>query len=405
MSGRSGYIQIVLGLIGAILAGIGTYLALKQLPKGAPVAKPVQTQIFLETSSAPISTDTPTSTISIPIVPKPPSPKLSPASNLPPAPPTSTLPQIVPIPAKTASSASTSSLPATTTVTVVPITPKIFPAGVLVGILCKVTQEYTSSDPEFTPVKEEGYGRGTGVIIDKRGYILTNKHVGGTYIEKATTTVGYGEIQFTITSKSSECVVGDVPKDIVLPTAPQIQAINPTIRIPILSFTAEPLYKPSWNGWSERERLYGDFTILKITGLSEDAKTFGVYAVPSAFPYAELLPTKNNVKVGQQVLSYGAPGDVTAALNELFSSIYMLGAVGQLEKIRTGDRAFRDVPFTLDINMEISGGRSGSPVIWNGYVIGLVHAYKAGNKTQALAVASDAILKYLKEIAGWELES
>lgn len=270
------------------------------------------------------------------------------------------------------------------------------------GIVCNITQTYTVSDPQYEPATEEGYSRGTGVIIDTRGYILTNKHVGGTFVQKATTTIGYDELVLTITSKNTGCLAGGLSEDTVLPTSGQIQAFNPTARVPVLGYTVAPLYEPTGAGWSELERSEADFTVLKITGLSPDGPTFGVASLPKEFPHAELLPLKDSFRAGAPVLSYGAPADATAAKADLFSTIYILGATGQLAKLEKGNRAFADVPLTVRLNMEVSGGRSGSPVFWNGYVVGIVQAHKSGDKTQTLAVASDAILKYLRETHQWE---
>jgi hypothetical protein len=273
-----------------------------------------------------------------------------------------------------------------------------------VGIVCEVIQTYTAdtNDPQFAPVTEEGWSRGTGVLIDPRGYILTNKHVGGTYLQKATTTLGLQEITITITTKNKRCAAGGLPRDASLPTAAQIEAFNPTTRVPVLTYTVSPLYEPTGAGWSDLERRNGDFTVLKVTGLTPEAPIFGVPSLPKEFPYAPLLPTLGNLTAGIPVLSYGAPGDATAARNDEFNTIYILGAVGQVSKFVGGDLAFKNIPLELRIAMEVSGGRSGSPVFWNGYVVGIIQAHKSGDKTQTLAVASDAILKYLKETAGWE---
>ncbi len=270
------------------------------------------------------------------------------------------------------------------------------------GIVCDIEEKYVASDPQYAPVTEMGYSRGTGVIIDKRGYILTNRHVGGTFVQKATTTIGYDEVTVTITTRNTGCWAGTLSQGTTLPTAQQIETFNPMARIPVLSYTAVPLYEPSGSTFSELEKFEADFTVLKITGLAPDATTFGVSSVPASFPYAKLLPVKDIFKEGAPVLSYGAPADASAAKGDFFSTIYILGATGQLSKFEKGNKAFADVPLTVQMNMEVSGGRSGSPVFWNGYVIGLVQAHRANNKTQTSAVASDAILKYLRETAKWE---
>jgi hypothetical protein len=51
--------------------------------------------------------------------------------------------------------------------------------------------------------------------------------------------------------------------------------------------------------------------------------------------------------------------------------------------------------------MEVAYGRSGSPLFWRGYVIGLVTYFIGNNRTDSGSVASDAILKGLEYANYW----
>ncbi|MEK7547096.1 MAG: hypothetical protein AAB536_02880, partial [Patescibacteria group bacterium] len=99
---------------------------------------------------------------------------------------------------------------------------------------------------------------------------------------------------------------------------------------------------------------------------------------------------------GQQVVTYGFPGDVTVGLNESFQTLTMTGSVGNIDGVAGGDKYYENIPLVIYTNLEISRGRSGSPLFWKGYVIGLTTFYVGDNKTTSGSVASDAIIKGLQ---------
>ena len=63
--------------------------------------------------------------------------------------------------------------------------------------------------------------------------------------------------------------------------------------------------------------------------------------------------------------------------------------------IESGETEYANMPFVVNTDMEISHGRSGSPLIWRGYVIGLVTFFVGDNRTDSGSVASDAMIKTL----------
>ena len=68
-----------------------------------------------------------------------------------------------------------------------------------------------------------------------------------------------------------------------------------------------------------------------------------------------------------------------------------------MTKVEFGNLAYSGVPLVVYTNLEIFHGRSGSPLFWRGYVIGLTTFYIEGNRTESGSVASDVIIKALKD--------
>jgi hypothetical protein len=99
-----------------------------------------------------------------------------------------------------------------------------------------------------------------------------------------------------------------------------------------------------------------------------------------------------------EVITYGFPGDVTSGQGNFFNTLTMTGSVGNVTEIDGGETLYPDMPLTILTDMEISHGRSGSPLIWHGYVIGIVTFFLGDNRTDSGSVASDAIVKTLQPL-------
>ncbi|HUX35778.1 MAG TPA: trypsin-like peptidase domain-containing protein [Candidatus Paceibacterota bacterium] len=226
--------------------------------------------------------------------------------------------------------------------------------------------------------------RGSGVIVNSKGYILTNRHI---VVQQDASGAEYN---------LDHCDVGQLPQGTHLPTVEEIRAINPLVRVPVLAYSAQPVFESSSLPLSDVESSYADFAILKITGVSSDGPNFGITSVPASFPYAKLLPVDQYSVEGQGVVTYGFPGDVTAGQNDAFQTLTMTGSIGTIYKVEVGDSYYADIPLVIMTNMEISHGRSGSPLFWRGYVIGLTTFFEVGNRTDSGSVASDAIIKGLQ---------
>ncbi|MBI4085253.1 MAG: trypsin-like peptidase domain-containing protein [Candidatus Liptonbacteria bacterium] len=263
----------------------------------------------------------------------------------------------------------------------------------LVGILCYFNALITNPIDNSVLGGGEVLTRGSGVIVNSKGYILTNRHV----VVQDSSNISIGEIGIAGVLKYylDHCEVGQLPKGTHIPTISEIRAINPLTRIPVLGYSAQAVYDSSELHLGNLESRYADFAILKITGVSKDGPSFGINSLPASFPYAKLLPVTGYEMKRQEVVTYGFPGDVTVGQKESFQTMTMTGSVGNVSGIASGDDYFLNMPLVIYTNMEVSQGRSGSPLFWRGYVIGLATFYIGENRTTSGSVASDAIIKGL----------
>lgn len=267
----------------------------------------------------------------------------------------------------------------------------------IVGVLCYYNTTLTNPLNRVTVDGGQFEQRGSGVIIDKRGYILTNRHVVATPQESSETiTISGITINVVRDYQLDHCESGQVPAGATLPTLDEIRTYNPAIRVPVLAYTVKAIYTPSTAGMSNNEANMADFALLKITGLTEVASTFGIVSLPGSFPTASLLGARAYIKPGDQVVTYGFPGDITLAQHNFFQTLDMTGSIGNITRVEFGDTYYADSLLTLYTKMEVSHGRSGSPLFWRGYVIGLTTFFIGDNRTDSGSVASDAILKSLR---------
>jgi len=267
----------------------------------------------------------------------------------------------------------------------------------VVGLLCKFDLTIKDQASGKLIAQGEVESKGSGVIVSADGKILTNRHVVKKESGLDSTTIDGSSVSGNFIYSLKQCLVGVVPPNTTLPTPDEIRAVNPLVMVTVLPYTASVEKISPSVGLSDVEKQYADFALLKINGVSADGPTFGYNSVPVSFPYAKIIPINGVLPPGQQVITFGFPGDIGAARNDSFSTMYLSGSLGSVKEVYVGDVYYASTPLVIATNMEIYRGRSGSPLFWRGYVIGLVTAYSSNNsqenRTESLSVASDAILK------------
>ncbi|GEM_PF-1035836 len=253
----------------------------------------------------------------------------------------------------------------------------------IVGISCYFKNRVTNQSVMID--------KGSGVIIDPRGYLITSRHL--IDLDFAAGIDPRFE-EYADLYIFDYCDVGQIAKDVSLPTPEQIRSLNPVIQLPVLGFRAHLIYLPNDAEVSDLESKELDFAVLKIDGVTEDGRTFGI-TMPPSFPAAALLEDVLLLTAGDEVVTYGYPGDVSLGLNSSFNTLYLVGSAGTVTDVLGGDDHFFNKPFVINTKMSVSGGRSGSPLLWRGYVAGLVAAYREGNSADSFSVAASAIREFL----------
>ncbi len=213
----------------------------------------------------------------------------------------------------------------------------------------------------------------TGVIVNPDGYILTAKHV----VDQAWVGATYGSSSPTSTQQIyasmifDHCDVG-VPKTDYLPSPQEIKDWNPSELLGPMRYHAKLFFEPKTIGLSDEESQDTDFSILKIDGIADGCSTwYSDCSSTAPFPYSPVMYA-STPSVGNQLLSYGYPVEASVDYED---QLYFKGAVGRLSEYDNGDAYFKNTPFTIHWAADgVRGGRSGSPVFWNGFVSGILYA-------------------------------
>ena len=204
---------------------------------------------------------------------------------------------------------------------------------------------------------------GSGVIISSQGIILTARHVFDLEYAYEITGGNQGALGY----KFEGCDVGQPPQGVSTPTASQIRAINPFTIVEVLPFRAEKFFVPSPTGWSPAEINFIDIGLLKISRINGDGSAFGLASLPAAFEFSPMMADEIPGD-GEEIITFGFPSG-----NPQYGGRFFLqGSIGQTTATVVGDQKFNNEPIGIQALMETIGGRSGSPVFWRGYVIGVV---------------------------------
>lgn len=241
-------------------------------------------------------------------------------------------------------------------------------------------------------------GKGSGVIVKSDGTILTARHLVD-LSHSASIDPGSTPPELLHTTAFDHCTVGQVPQGSTLPDTDIIRRVNPSTLLPLLPYRAELIYLPASSnlGVSQIEADHLDFAVLRIVGLAPDAPYFGVTRLPPSFEIAAISRFETPPE-GADVVTYGFPGDATRARQGAFTTFYLLGGVGRVKQVQGGDLKFLNRPLILNTELEVRGGRSGSPLFWNGKVVGIVTAHAVQNVTDSYSVSMEAIYSLISHL-------
>lgn len=224
--------------------------------------------------------------------------------------------------------------------------------------------------------------RGTGVIINPQGQILTARHLidpawaAQSYPNDPNTTLyrALGE-QYT----PQGCEVSFAKSK--LPTPQEIKTINPRIPAGTPQYEASLTFTPPRGTMSDEEYGNMDFALLQIIRPFECPSC----ALPGTFPY---MPLHATPEIGTpELLSYGYP--IEGPPQE---TPFLKGVTGNLVKYFAGNSYFKNSPFLFEWSAnDAREGRSGSPIFAAGKLIGIEIGATADNVTQNYALSIPAI--------------
>lgn len=212
--------------------------------------------------------------------------------------------------------------------------------------------------------------RGSGVFIHSSGYILTNRHL----VDRAWTNEAYDEEQ-DLSFVLEDCDVrfygnaATVPSD--APDGRFFELGTP-------DFKAVPVFFPNEEGLSDTEFKRLDYAILRVTKKNENK--YLSYENPKIHPSPVFLPAEETVNEwvfevkGKKFLALGFPFQGLSANPESYFQDYRLfSKEGTIVDIYGGDSFFLNLPFLFktEIEPDAYGGRSGSPIFYKGYVVGV----------------------------------
>lgn len=230
----------------------------------------------------------------------------------------------------------------------------------LVGIQCN----YKNAEGDTSA------NRGSGVFIHSSGYILTNRHL----VDKAWTNAAYDEEQ-DISFVLEDC---DIRFYGNAATVPSDTPDGRFFELGIPDFKAIPVFFPNEEKLSDTELKRLDYAILRITKKNENK--YLPYENPKIHPSPVFLPAEETVNEwvfevkGKKFLALGFPFQGLSANPESYFQEYRLfSKEGMIVDIYGGDSFFFNVPFLFktEIEPDAYGGRSGSPIFYKGYMVGV----------------------------------
>lgn len=212
--------------------------------------------------------------------------------------------------------------------------------------------------------------RGSGVFINSSGYILTNRHL----VDRAWTNAAYGD-NLDLSFVLEDCDIR------FYENAATISSETPDARffeLGMPDFKAVVAFLPNEEGLSDMELKRLDFAILRVTKKNESK--YLPYENPKIHAAAVFLPKEDTMgdwitEIKKKTfLALGFPFQGLSANPEIYFQEYRLfSKQGTIVDVYGGDLFFLNKPFLFktEIEPDAYGGRSGSPMFYRGYVVGV----------------------------------
>ena len=252
------------------------------------------------------------------------------------------------------------------------------------------------------PDECSGVARGTGVIVSSNGYLLTARHV----VDDAWVSACYETKQTSCTLDRCEAI--RLGESRTLPLAPQhTYPVNPYLFIDLefapnnWDFTTDIVYVPLLKNYSVDEYCALDVAVLEVKAWNGNKPNLSRLLTPAPV-LASRDPSSGELLLvpGFAYQELGGPsGSLNESRNLSFDQFRLLTTSYVAGETAFGDQKFATTSLILTLRSDapdITGGRSGSPVFWNGYVTGLVQSVDRTDRSVTHAIAMPAILEALK---------
>jgi|GEM_PF-2237392 len=212
---------------------------------------------------------------------------------------------------------------------------------------------------------------GSGVVINADGYILTARHVVDMGYTYRITDGKQGLLNYTLDS----CRIAIPANTLKTPTPTEIRTLNPFTPVTEFTYEAQLAFvppEPSSSGMSDNEYRFIDSALLRIT-----STTLGV--MPRSF-IASPMKITELPNTADEIVSFGFPSGIPS----YGTNFYLQGSVGEIQDIVGGNQLFKNQPVGMTLTLETIGGRSGSPVFWRGYVVGVISSKQDHSRNTAV---------------------